>query len=115
MTTQPINLTTATFASEVLESDVPVLVDFWAPWCGPCRVMNPIVTDLAQTYSETLKVAKLNVDEAEAIASEYQITAIPTILIFQNGEVIERIAGLVTQPTLVQRLQDHGLLPVVAV
>lgn len=114
MTTQPITITAETFASEVLERSVPVIVDFWAPWCGPCRVMNPIIADLAEEYSDTLKVGKVNVDEAEAIASQYNITAIPTLLVFQNRDVVERIPGLATKATILKRLQLLGIVPVIA-
>ena len=114
MTTHPITIASETFESDVLASSVPVIVDFWAPWCGPCRVMNPIVTDLAQDYGDTLKVGKINVDEVEAIASQYNITAIPTLLIFKDGEVVERIPGLATKATILKRLQFLDILPAIA-
>ena len=114
MTTQPITVTADTFASEVLESPIPVVVDFWAPWCGPCRVMNPIVTQLTEEYGDVIKVAKINVDEAEAISSKYHITAIPTLLIFQEGNVVERIPGLATKETIVKRLQGLDILSAIA-
>ncbi|NET11197.1 MAG: thioredoxin [Symploca sp. SIO2B6] len=105
-----VNLTADTFASEVIESSVPVLVDFWAPWCGPCRVMNPIITELAQEYEGSLKVAKLDVDTAKAIASQYNVTAIPTLLIFKNGEEVDRIAGLATKSVIADRLAALDIL-----
>ncbi|NEO83743.1 MAG: thioredoxin [Spirulina sp. SIO3F2] len=107
-------LTPNTFATEVLNSTTPVLVDFWAPWCGPCRVMNPIIEAIAHDYDGTIKVAKLNVDDAPEIASQYQITAIPTLLLFHNGEVIEHFQGLVSQDSLVARLAAHGFQAAIA-
>lgn len=112
--TTVINLTPDTFATEVLNSETPVLVDFWAPWCGPCRVMNPIVAAIAQDYDGTIKVAKLNVDDAPELASRYQITAIPTLLLFRNGDVIEHFPGLVSQESLVARLESRGLQAAIA-
>ncbi len=111
MTANLVNLTVETFTSEVIESTAPVLVDFWAPWCGPCRVINPIVTAIAQDYADVLKVAKVNVDDAPAIASQYKITAIPTLLVFHNGEVVERLPGLIAKGKLIERLQGLGLAP----
>ncbi|NES19221.1 MAG: thioredoxin [Symploca sp. SIO3E6] len=111
MTANPIDLTTESFKSEVIESTDPVLVDFFAPWCGPCRVMNPLVATIAQDYAGVLKVAKLNVDDAPAIASQYKITAIPSLLVFRNGEVIEHLPGLISQAKLKERLQSLGLAP----
>ncbi len=99
-----ITLTTENWDAEVLNSDRPVLVDFWAAWCGPCRVMNPIINNLAEKYADIVTIAKADIDETEEIASQYNIKAIPTILIFQNGKEVERIPGLVTQEVLEQKL-----------
>ena len=83
-------LTPENFESEVINSNIPILVDFWAPWCGPCQVMNPIVANLAVTEEGRVKVGKANVDENEAIATQYNIRAIPTILIFHKGVEIDQ-------------------------
>ena len=113
MTATPIELTSQNFATEVVNSDVPVLVDFWAPWCGPCRVIGPIIKNLAAEYDGVLKVSKLNVDDASDIASQYQITAIPSLLVFRNGEVVDRFQGVVPQNAIVDRLAALGINPTV--
>ena len=81
------------FDGDILKSETPVLVDFWAPWCGPCRSVSPIVDDLATQYVGKLKVAKINVDESSVVAMKYQVTSIPTFILFKNGEVADRVIG----------------------
>jgi len=83
----------AGFEGDVLKSDKPVLVDFWAPWCGPCRSVSPIVDDLATQYKDKLRVAKVNVDESSQVAMKYQVTSIPTFILFKNGQVADRVLG----------------------
>lgn len=88
-----LNFTDQSFKQEVLESKMPVVVDFWAPWCGPCRFVSPIVEELAKEYMGKIKVGKLNVDENQQIASKYGIMSIPTIMILKNGQPVKTMIG----------------------
>jgi thioredoxin 1 len=92
-----MEISDSTFEQEVLQSEVPVLVDFWAPWCGPCRAIAPIVDELANEYADKLKVAKCNVDDNPKTPSRYGIRAIPTLIIFKGGNVSEQITGAVAK------------------
>ena len=89
-----LTFSTDNFEAEVLGSDVPVLVDFWAEWCAPCRALGPTIDGLADDYAGRVKVGKLNLDEHQAIAQQYQISQIPTLLVFKGGELAERLIGL---------------------
>ena len=94
-----------TFDEEVLESDKLVLVDFWAHWCGPCRMIAPVIDEVANEYGENIKVVKVNTDENPSTAALYGIRSIPTLLIFDNGNVVDTIIGAIPKTTIVNRIQ----------
>ena len=103
-----VELSERNFDQEVLQSELPVLVDFWAPWCGPCRMVGPIIEELAGDYQGRLKVCKLNVDQEQALAGHYQVMSIPTVLIFRGGQVAERSVGAKPKPSF-QKIIDGVL------
>ncbi|MEM9002315.1 MAG: thioredoxin [Cyanobacteria bacterium P01_F01_bin.86] len=100
-------ITTANFETDVLQSDLPVLVDFWAPWCGPCRLVSGVVDELAQDYAGRIKVVKINTDEQAAIASQYGIRSIPTLIVFKGGQVVDQVVGAVPKTTLARTLDKY--------
>jgi len=97
-------VTDATFQTEVLNSPVPVLVDFWAPWCGPCRAIAPLLDELAGEYAGKAKVVKINVDDHQAVAQRYRVSSIPNLIVFKNGQVAQQIVGAVPKSRLSQAL-----------
>ncbi|MBR3551798.1 MAG: thioredoxin [Clostridia bacterium] len=101
-----ITLTKDNFETEVLQSDVPVLVDFWATWCGPCRMVAPIVEEIAQEYDGKVKVCKADVDENEDLAMEYGVMSIPTLMVFKNGALVNTQVGFCTKEQLLEMLLD---------
>jgi len=100
-----IEITDANFDTEVTGSSVPVLVDFWAPWCGPCRMIAPLIDEIADEKVGAVKVGKVNVDDNPQVAAKFRIQAIPTILIFKNGEKKDQITGLTSKSDLVAKLE----------
>lgn len=108
MATEPIKVTSATFESDVINSKKPVLVDFWAPWCAPCRAIAPILEDLATEMGDRVKIAKLNTDENIELAREYQVFSIPTLMIFHNGQVVDQFIGLQPKHALKDKLTYYA-------
>jgi thioredoxin 1 len=102
-----VTLTDRNFQQEVIESQKPVLVDFWAPWCGPCQAMGPVIKELAEEFQSRAVVAKVNVDDHQEIAARYGIQSIPTLMIFQNGEVVDQMVGTMSKTALAQKLESQ--------
>ncbi|MFM8413090.1 MAG: thioredoxin [Planctomycetota bacterium] len=101
-----LEFTDSNFQSEVLESDVPVLVDFWAPWCGPCRMIGPVIEELSVENAGTFKVGKVNVDENNRLAMTYNVASIPTIMIFSRGRLVQQMMGVQPKARLQQALDE---------
>jgi len=102
-------VTDGNFEAEVLQSSVPVLVDFWAPWCGPCRAMGPIIDELAGEFEGKVKICKMNVDENSASPSKFGIRAIPTLILFKNGEVVDQTTGAVSKSSIKDMIAKKAL------
>jgi thioredoxin 1 len=99
------HVTDSNFDQEVLKSDLPTLVDFWAPWCGPCKAIGPVIDELADTYSGKIKIAKMNVDENPETPGKFGIRAIPTLIFFKNGEAADQVTGAVGKTQLVAMIE----------
>ena len=100
-----ITLTDENFEQEVLESDKPVLVDFWATWCGPCMMLSPIIEEIAEEYSDFLKVGKVNVDEPPVTSLEYKVSSIPTLMLFKDGKVVKKSVGYMEKEDLIKEFE----------
>ncbi|MFW5980434.1 MAG: thioredoxin [Halanaerobiaceae bacterium] len=101
---EPKKVTDENFQEEVINSDKPVLVDFWAEWCGPCKMVAPVVEDIAEEYEDKVKVCKLNVDENQGTAAEYGVMSIPTLIYFENGEEADKVVGYQPKENIVNKL-----------
>jgi thioredoxin 1 len=101
---KPVAITDSNFDQEVVKADKPVLVDFWATWCGPCKMIAPILEEVANEYDGKLKVAKIDVDSNTRVASQFGIMSIPTLLFFKNGQVVDQVIGAIPKAQLVNRL-----------
>jgi thioredoxin 1 len=102
-----VAVTDSSFEQDVVQSDVPVLVDFWAPWCGPCRMVAPVVDEIAEQYAGKIKVVKLNTDENPGVASQYGIRSIPTLMIFKAGAKVDVVVGAVPKATLANTIEKY--------
>lgn len=102
-----LNVTTGNFQDEVINADIPVLIDFWAPWCGPCKAIAPVVEEIAKDFSGKIKVCKLNVDEAPEIATQYAVMSIPTLMLIKDGKVMETKIGAMSKGDITKLIAPY--------
>lgn len=100
-------ITNENFEKEVLKADKPVLIDFWAPWCGPCRMLSPVLDEVEEEMSDKISVVKVNVDDADQIAMQYRIMSIPTLLFFKNGQVVDKTVGAMAKNVLIEKINSN--------
>lgn len=104
---RPVHVTDSTFDAEVLKSDIPVLTDFWAEWCGPCKMIAPVLEQIAEEYQGRIKVTKIDVDESNRMAMQLGVQSIPTLVLFKNGQAVERLVGAMPKDRLLSRILPH--------
>jgi thioredoxin 1 len=104
---KPIEITDSMYQTEVLDSDKPVLVDFWAPWCGPCRMVGPILEEIASEQEQNIKIVKVNVDENQGIAGQLRVFNIPTMVLYKDGQPVDKIVGAMRKQDLLNRLSQN--------
>ena len=103
----PVHITDSTFDAEVLKSDLPVLTDFWAEWCGPCKAIAPILNQIAEEYEGRIKITKVDVDQSNQMAMQFGVQSIPTMILFKNGQPVERLVGAMPKDRLLSRIEPH--------
>ncbi len=104
---KPVPVTDSTFDAEVLKSDIPVLTDFWAEWCGPCKMIAPILEEIAEAYDGRIKITKVDVDQNNHMAMQLGVQSIPTLVLFKNGQAVERLVGAMPKDRLLSRILPH--------